>query len=59
MKDGIKISFRSKGEIHVNKLAAEFGGGGHSNASGARLFNTTIDKMKDKIISAAQKCIEQ
>ena len=59
MKDGIKISFRSKGEIHVNKLAAEFGGGGHSNASGARLFNTTIDKMKEKIITAAQKYFEQ
>ncbi len=59
MKDGVKISFRSKGEIHVNKLAAEFGGGGHSNASGARLLNTTIDKIKDKIISAAQKYLEQ
>lgn len=59
MKDGIKISFRSKGEIYVNKLAAEFGGGGHSNASGARLFNTSIEEMKEKVITAALKYLEQ
>ncbi|PKL82575.1 MAG: bifunctional oligoribonuclease/PAP phosphatase NrnA [Ignavibacteriae bacterium HGW-Ignavibacteriae-3] len=55
LKDGIKISFRSKGEIQVNKLAKEFKGGGHTNASGIRLFNTTIDDVKDQIISAAKR----
>ncbi|KAF0152577.1 MAG: DHH domain-containing protein [Ignavibacteria bacterium] len=54
LKDGIKISFRSKGEIAVNKLAAEFSGGGHSNASGTRLFNTTIDEVKNKVIAKTQ-----
>lgn len=29
-----KVSLRSLGEIDVNRLAARFGGGGHSNASG-------------------------
>jgi len=53
--DGVKISFRSKDEIPVNKLAAEFNGGGHTNASGSRLFHVKIDEIKDKIISAAQK----
>ncbi|MBI3124752.1 MAG: bifunctional oligoribonuclease/PAP phosphatase NrnA [Ignavibacteriales bacterium] len=55
LKDGIKISFRSKGEIAVNKLAAEFNGGGHRNASGSRLFNVTIDSIKEKVITATQK----
>ena len=55
LKDGIKISFRSKGDISVGKLAKEFDGGGHTNASGIRLFNTTIDQVKEKIISAAQR----
>ena len=55
LKDGIKISFRSKGEISVSKLAKEFEGGGHTNASGIRLFNTTIEEVKEKIISAAQR----
>ena len=55
LKDGIKISFRSKGNIFVNKLAVEFGGGGHTNAAGARLFNVKIDDIKEKVISAAQR----
>ncbi|MEW6702895.1 MAG: bifunctional oligoribonuclease/PAP phosphatase NrnA [Bacteroidota bacterium] len=54
LQDGIKISFRSKGKIPVNKLAYEFGGGGHTNASGVRLFETNIKEMKEKIIRAAQ-----
>jgi len=30
----VKVSLRSKGELDVSLLAAEFGGGGHRNASG-------------------------
>ena len=30
----VKVSLRSKGELDVQKLASEFGGGGHRNASG-------------------------
>lgn len=52
---GVKISFRSKDEIPVNKLAAEFNGGGHTNASGSRLVNVKINEIKERIISAAQK----
>jgi bifunctional oligoribonuclease and PAP phosphatase NrnA len=54
LKDGIKISFRSKGTIPVNKLASKFGGGGHINASGTRLFKTTIEQVMDEVISSAQ-----
>jgi phosphoesterase RecJ-like protein len=40
-KDRIKISFRSKGDIDVNKLAREyFNGGGHINAAGGAWFGT-------------------
>ena len=55
LKDGIKVSFRSKGELPVNKLAGEFNGGGHINASGARLDNIALDDVIDKIITAAQR----
>jgi phosphoesterase RecJ-like protein len=35
LSDGqVKVSLRSKGELDVHSLAAEFGGGGHRNASG-------------------------
>jgi phosphoesterase RecJ-like protein len=44
-RDGIvKVSFRSKGNFSVDKLAREyFGGGGHRNAAGANC-TTTLDE---------------
>lgn len=51
LKNGFKVSFRSKGEIPVNKLAAEFGGGGHKNASGARFHNNNMTELMPVIIS--------
>jgi bifunctional oligoribonuclease and PAP phosphatase NrnA len=33
--DRTKLSFRSKGDLDVNRLACRFGGGGHTNAAGA------------------------
>ncbi len=59
MKDGVKISFRSKGDINVNKLAEDFGGGGHINASGTRMFNVKLDDIKEKVISTAQKYLKE
>jgi len=32
-----KLSFRSKGDLDVNRLASRFSGGGHTNAAGAVL----------------------
>ncbi len=46
LKDGFKVSFRSKGNIPVNEIASNFGGGGHTNAAGARFHNS---KMKDEM----------
>lgn len=55
LRDGFKVSFRSKGKIPINKLALEFGGGGHLNAAGTRLFNADFIEYKEKIIKAAEK----
>ena len=54
---GIKISFRSKGDIFVNDLAREFGGGGHMNAAGAFIVNGNMDTLTDEVISKAKKYI--
>lgn len=59
LKDGVKVSFRSKGNIQVSKLASEFGGGGHSNASGARFFNIKIDDIINDVTEAAKKYINE
>lgn len=58
LPDGVKISFRSKGPIPVNELAKEFGGNGHLNASGARLFDAKIDEVVPDVIAKARKYIE-
>lgn len=50
LKDNIKISFRSKGDINVSELAKDFEGGGHKNAAGANVKNVTIQELKNEII---------
>jgi len=49
--DRIRLSFRSKGNFSVNKVAREhFGGGGHRNAAGGDSYTSqeeTISKLKD------------
>lgn len=58
LPNGIKISMRSKGKIPVNQLAGEFNGGGHLNASGARIYDVKLDDYLDKIVKAAEKYLE-
>jgi bifunctional oligoribonuclease and PAP phosphatase NrnA len=54
LKDGVKISFRSKGPIPINALAREFGGNGHLNAAGARLFNTGLEQTIRVVLERAR-----
>ncbi len=58
LKNGFKVSFRSKGNISVNMLANEFGGGGHINASGARFFTNNMMEMIPVIISKAKNYLK-
>jgi phosphoesterase RecJ-like protein len=55
LKNGVKISFRSKGEIPINQLAKEFGGNGHLNAAGARVFDVSIGDILPKVLENAGK----
>ncbi|MCL5028946.1 MAG: bifunctional oligoribonuclease/PAP phosphatase NrnA [Bacteroidetes bacterium] len=55
LKEGFKVSFRSKGTIPMNKLAAEFGGGGHINAAGARIRDGKLDEYMQKILSKTEE----
>lgn len=57
LKDGVKLSFRSKGDIPINELAKEFGGNGHKNAAGARLYNVSIEDILKQVIEKAEKYI--
>lgn len=57
LKDNIKISFRSKGDIDVSMLAKEFGGGGHKNAAGANVMNSEIPELKKIILEKLKNYI--
>lgn len=46
--DGYKVSLRSNGNIKVDKIALDFGGGGHEMASGFSM-NLPIDEIKEKV----------
>ncbi len=52
-ENGFKVSYRSRGSIPMNKLAGEFGGGGHINAAGSRLDGKSIDEYMPKVIEKA------
>lgn len=50
LDDHVKISFRSHGDIWINKLAVEFGGNGHKNAAGSRISNKPLKEIKKSVI---------
>jgi phosphoesterase RecJ-like protein len=49
----VKVSLRSKGELDVHGLAAEFGGGGHRNASGI-VMSGKLDEVADTVTARAE-----
>ena len=55
LKDGIKLSVRSRGEIPINELAKEFGGNGHLNAAGARLHGVSLEEVRSAVVRAAAR----
>lgn len=59
LDQGIKISFRSKGTIPVNELAKQYGGGGHRNAAGARLQETDLASLSDRLLRDITAFIHQ
>ena len=56
-KGGIKVSFRSNGEVDVNELARRFGGGGHVRASGARIEGE-LERVRGDVVAATIAAVE-
>jgi phosphoesterase RecJ-like protein len=49
----IKVSFRSTGDVDVNRFARSFGGGGHAKAAGA-LISGDLDEVRSRVVNAAR-----
>ena len=58
-KEGFKVSLRSVGNIPVNKVAQQFGGGGHMNAAGIRMEGAKIEDYQSKIIYEIEKYLKE
>lgn len=56
-EDRVKVSFRSKGRVDVNKLASFFKGGGHTTASGCTVFGK-MSEVESKVLKQAQVMVK-
>jgi len=54
----VKLSFRSKADLDVNRLAAQYGGGGHTNASGAVVLGS-LQEIVDRVLDPARRLARQ
>lgn len=50
----VKVSLRSSGDADVNRVARQFGGGGHVKASGATL-ETTPEEAVERVVGAVRE----
>jgi phosphoesterase RecJ-like protein len=53
----VKVSFRSTGDVDVNALARQFGGGGHAKASGA-LIPGSLDDVEERVVDTARQYLD-
>jgi len=49
----VKVSFRSTGDVDVNRFARQFGGGGHAKAAGA-LIPGALPDVQVRVVAAAR-----
>jgi phosphoesterase RecJ-like protein len=52
--DKVRVNFRSRSKVDVNKIAQFFGGGGHKRASGTTI-NGTMESIEKKVISFTRR----
>jgi phosphoesterase RecJ-like protein len=53
-----KVSFRSAGDVDVNAIARQFGGGGHVKASGA-LIHEPMARARERVLEATRAALRQ
>ena len=57
--DMVGISARSTGDLNVQVIMEQFGGGGHQNVAGAQVRNVPIIELKKSVVDAARKYIAE
>lgn len=59
IEEGIAISARSHGDINVQMIMEELGGGGHQSVAGAKVKDASIDEVKARIIDIVDSYIKE
>ncbi|MBP2640438.1 MAG: phosphoesterase RecJ domain protein [Firmicutes bacterium] len=59
MEGGVGISARSQGNVNVQLIMEELGGGGHQTVAGAQLKDITMEEAKQQVIRLVAKYIEE
>ena len=54
----VQVSLRSKGDVDVRRVAAKFGGGGHTNAAGCT-FNGQLPVVREQVIAELIRLLEE
>ena len=55
---GTKVSLRSNGELDVNAIARNFGGGGHIKASGA-VVSAPLEATRTRVLAATREALSR
>jgi len=56
--DHVSVSLRAKGKCDVSLVAAQFGGGGHRNASGFRVKGQSVEQVRDALLPLLRREVQ-
>jgi len=57
LNGSVKVSLRGKGDVDVQQIAAQFGGGGHVNASGCSVAGPLPEAMR-LVLAAVRRAVD-
>lgn len=58
-EDGVGVSARSQGDINVQVIMEQLGGGGHQTVAGAQVKGSTLEQVKGQVIELINNYIEE
>lgn len=58
-EEGVAISARSQGDVNVQVIMEELGGGGHQTMAGAQLKGAVLDEVKARVAEIAGKYVKE
>ncbi|VBB07527.1 Hypothetical protein LUCI_2776 [Lucifera butyrica] len=59
LEDGVGVSARSQGDVNVQVIMEQIGGGGHQTVAGARVKNAGLEDVKQQVIEIITSYIKE